>query len=376
MVVWLAANTLSYPQGGGHRWVYLNWALGLRSLGCKVVWLERVPKTTSPEELPKLMAALRSALRAFGFEDRVALCSSPENPILADSSSDWIDMTTADEADLLIDMDYLTWPHVVGRFRRSALIDIDPGLSQSLRAVKSHRDLAPHDFYFSIGETVGQPGSLIPDLGVKWHYTPPCVHLESWPVHPAPVGAAFTTVSHWNEGSVIKDGSGDYINDKRQAFAPFLDLPSRTSQPLELALCLGTDSDNDQKKLRDFGWNVRQAWDVTSSPGDYQSYIQGSKGEFSAAKPLYIRLRNAWISDRSICYLASGKPVIVEDTGPSRFLPDSAGLFRFKTVEAAAQCLDVVAAGYEHQCRLARQLAEEYFDSKKVVRQVLETALA
>ena len=223
---------------------------------------------------------------------------------------------------------------------------------------------------------MGQPGSLIPDLGVKWHYTPPCVHLESWPVHPAPVGAAFTTVSHWNEGSVIKDGSGDYINDKRQAFAPFLDLPSRTSQPLELALCLGTDSDNDQKKLRDFGWNVRQAWDVTSSPGDYQSYIQGSKGEFSAAKPLCLRLRNAWISDRSICYLASGKPVIVEDTGPSRFLPDSAGLFRFKTVEAAAQCLDVVAAGYEHQCRLARQLAEEYFDSKKVVRQVLETALA
>jgi hypothetical protein len=273
-------------------------------------------------------------------------------------------------------MDYMTWPEVTGRFRRSALIDIDPGLSQTLRVAKSSRDLAPHDVYFSIGETVGQPGSLIPDLGLKWHYTPPCVNLESWPIHPTPDGASFTTVSHWNESSVITDGRGEYINDKRQAFRPYLDLPRRTDQPLELALCLGTDPDNEEKKLRDFGWNVRQAWEVVSTPDDYQNYIQNSKGEFSATKPLCLRLQNAWISDRSICYLASGKPVIVEDTGPSRFLPDSAGLFRFKTIEGAAQCLDTVANDYERQCRLARQLAEEYFDSRKVVAKVLETALA
>jgi len=377
MLVWLLANTLRYPQGGGHRWVYLNWALGLRSLGCEVVWLERVQsKNTSREELSQLLAALRSALEPFCLGDRIALCSHPEDPILQVASPEWIDIAAAGEADLLLDMDYLTWPHVTGRFRRSALIDIDPGLSQSLRIVKSYRDLAPHDVYFSIGETVGQPGSLIPDLGLKWHYTPPCVHLESWPVHPAPNGAPFTTVSHWNESSVITDDRGDYVNDKRQAFRPYLDLPRRTNQPLELALCLGRDSDNDEGKLRYFGWNVRQAWDVAASSDDYQRYIQNSKGEFSAAKPLCLRLQNAWISDRSICYLASGKPVIVENTGPSRFLPDSAGLFRFKTVEGAAQCLDAVGSDYERQCRLARQLAEEYFDSRKVVGKVLETALA
>jgi len=376
MLVWLLANTLRYPQGGGHRWVYLNWALGLRSLGCEVVWLERVQsKNTSREELSQLLAALRSALEPFCLGDRIALCSHPEDPILQVASPEWIDIAAAGEADLLLDMDYLTWPHVTGRFRRSALIDIDPGLSQSLRIVKSYRDLAPHDVYFSIGETVGQPGSLIPDLGLKWHYTPPCVHLESWPVHPAPNGAPFTTVSHWNESSVIADDRGDYVNDKRQAFRPYLDLPTHTDQPLELALCLGTDSDNDEKELRGFGWNVRQAWDVAANCGDYQRYIQNSKGEFSAAKPLCLRLQNAWVSDRSICYLASGKPVIVENTGPSRFLPDAEGLFRFHTIEEAAQMLDAVAADYERQCRLARALAAEYFDAKKNLASVLERAL-
>jgi hypothetical protein len=356
--------------------VYLNWALGLRSLGCEVVWLERVQsKNTSGEELRQFLAALRSALQPFCLADRIALCAHPEDPILQVASPEWIDINAAGEADLLLDMDYLTWPEVTRRFRRSALIDIDPGLSQTLRVVKSHRDLAPHDVYFSIGETVGQPGSLIPDLGLKWHYTPPCVHLESWPVHPTPNGAPFTTVSHWIESNVITDARGDYVNNKRQAFRPYLDLPRHTNQPLELALCLGTDSDNDERELRDFGWNVRQAWDVTASCDDYQRYIQNSKGEFSAAKPLCLRLQNAWISDRSICYLASGKPVIVEHTGASRFLPHAEGLFRFHTMEEAVQMLDAVAADYERQCRLARALAAEYFDAKKNLARVLERAL-
>jgi hypothetical protein len=376
MQVWLLANTLRYPQGGGHRWAYLNWALGLRCLGCQVVWLERVQsKNASRGKLRELLAALRSALEPFGLAHRIALCSYADDPILQDASSEWISIDAAGEADLLLDMDYLTWPEITGRFKRSALIDIDPGLSQTLRVVKSSRDLAPHDTYFSIGETVGQPGSLIPDLGLKWNYTPPCVHLESWPVHPAPNGAPFTTISHWNESSVITDDRGNYVNDKRQAFRPYFNLPTRTSQPLELALCLGTDAGNEGKELRDSGWNVRETWDVAATSDDYRRYIQNSKGEFSAAKPLCLRLQNAWVSDRSICYLASGKPVIVENTGPSRFLPDAEGLFRFRTPEEAAWMLDTVAADYERQCRLARELAAEYFDAKKNVASVLDRAM-
>jgi hypothetical protein len=123
------------------------------------------------------------------------------------------------------------------------------------------------------------------------------------------------------------------------------------------------------------GWRLRNSFEVTTTPLQYQSYIQSSLGEFSCAKPSYVGLQTAWISDRSLCYLASGKPAVVQHTGPSRFLPDDAGLFRFRDVAEAACHLEMVAGDYERQCSLARALAEEYFDARKVVRRVLERAL-
>ena len=108
---------------------------------------------------------------------------------------------------------------------------------------------------------------------------------------------------------------------------------------------------------------------------DYQRYIQSSRGEFSCAKPSCVRLQNAWVSDRTLCYLASGKPAVVQHTGASRFLPDAAGLFRFSTLDEAAKQLEIVAADYDRQCQLGRALAEEYFDARKVAAQLLEQAL-
>ncbi|HEX2480301.1 MAG TPA: hypothetical protein VHQ69_00315 [Methylomirabilota bacterium] len=169
-------------------------------------------------------------------------------------------------------------------------------------------------------------------------------------------------------------GGEVWRNDKRAGFLPFINLPQRTPWPLELALCIRSDDEDWAELLRN-GWRIRHAWDVTSTPWDYQQYIQSSLGEFSCAKPSYARLRTAWVSDRTLCYLASGKPAVIEHTGPSRFLPDDGGVFRFRTVEDAADCLETVMAGYERQSRLARALAVEYFDAGKVLRRVLERAL-
>jgi hypothetical protein len=241
---------------------------------------------------------------------------------------------------------------------------------------KGQINVAPHDMYFTIGETVGQTGAQFPDCGIDWYYTSPCVALDWWPVHHAPADAPFTTVSNWYMDDWIEDIGGWYINDKRSGFLPFLDLPKRTSQPLELALCLKAEDDEGWVSLPEQGWNVRDALQVTATPQDYQRYIQNSRGEFSCVKPSCVRLQNAWVSDRTLCYLACGKPAIVQHTGPSRFLPDSAGLFRFRDVKEAVRCLETAAADYERQCRLARVLAEEHFDSRKVVKGVLERALA
>jgi hypothetical protein len=173
----------------------------------------------------------------------------------------------------------------------------------------------------------------------------------------------------------VEDDAGGYANDKRSGFLPYLDLPRHTNQPLELALRLA-GLDQARLELQERGWRVHEAYDIVSTPQDYQKYIQESRGEFSCVKPSCLHLENAWISDRTLCYLASGKPAIVQHTGPSRFLPDSAGLFRFCNLKEAAHYLESVAADYELQCKNARSLAEEYFDATKVVKHVLETTVA
>jgi hypothetical protein len=292
----------------------------------------------------------------------------------AELARGFLNLDAAAEADLLLNQNYRLPDDVVRRFRRSALIDIDPGLLQIWMSTRQLQ-VAPHHVYFTIGETVGQRGARFPDAGLEWQYTPPCVALDWWPVHPVPNDRLFTTVSQWYADEWLEHDGDVFRNDKRCGFLPFLHLPRHTKVPLELALPLGS-ADPERSQLEANGWRVRDAHEVGATPWDYRRYIQQSLGEFSCAKPSCVRLQNAWISDRTLCYLASGKPAVVQHTGPSRFLPDAAGLFRFRGVEDAARCLENVMADYERQCRLARALAEEFFDARNVVKSVMERALA
>ena len=364
------AKTLDYPQGGGHLWAYLNWALGLRALGCQVIWLEAITRPISADTIRNNVAALKLRLERYGLVNCLALHSSTNETLPPDVTSDCLNLDAATAADLLLELRYDTPSNIVERFRRSALIDLDPGLLQ-LWISKGQICLAPHDTYFTIGETVGQPGSRVPHMGLKWIYTPPCVVLDWWPTHAATTKAAFTTVAHWYAGGWLQDEA--YLDDKRSGFLPFLDLPLFTRQPLELALDLRPE---DEQTLKCRGWHLVDAHTVASTPWDYQHYIRDSFGEFSCTKPAYVSLETAWVSDRTLCYLASGKPAVVQHTGESRFLPDSAGLFRFRDIKEAAQSIDRVVIDYENQCKLARNLAEEYFDARKVVATVLERALS
>jgi hypothetical protein len=405
VTVCLSTNqTLNYPQGGGHLWVFLNWALGLRVLGCEVIWLETVSNKETVSalksrrkynglrlerdglverssdlmyEVQANVATLKRRLERYGLAENLALHSWSGETLSDEVAKGCLDLEAAAEADLLLNLRYNLPGEVVGRFRRSALLDIDPGLlqvwmSQGLVSVPQH------DLYFTIGETVGQPGAKFPDVGLKWHYTPPPVYLPEWPPVQADAMAPYTTVSHW------WDGTGGWVevqgelrnNEKRTAFLDYLDLPSRTSTRLELALGLAPSDEEESRLLEERGWKIRHAWTVSSEPELYRAYIQQSRGEFSVVKPSCVWLSNAWISDRTLCYLASAKPAVIQHTGPSRFLPDSEGLLRFRTLEEAARALSAVEADYERHCRLARELAEEHFDAQKVVGRVLERALA
>jgi hypothetical protein len=372
--VCLTANTLAYPEGGGHQWVFLNWALGLRACGCDVIWLELVSPKHSADRVRAWAQILAERLSRFDIT-ALALAHPSGEPLRGDVLGDNIDLASAAcETDLLLNPLAPTRPEIVKCFRRTALVDIDPGLLQSAMAT-GQLQVPPHDVYFTTGETVGQPGGPVADAGVEWHYTPPCVALREWPVTPAAPGGAFTTVTQWYMETWVVGPGECYRNDKREGFLPFLDLPRRTLQPLELAMPpQGIPEEIDELRMR--GWRVRDSYEVAASPWDYRLYIQRSRGEFSCAKPSCVRQQNAWISDRTLCYLASGRPAIVQHTGPSHFLPDREGLLRFRTIDEAAECLNAAADDYERHSRLARALSEEYFDAEQVVGRVVERALA
>jgi hypothetical protein len=164
------------------------------------------------------------------------------------------------------------------------------------------------------------------------------------------------------------------LKSSQTAFLQCIEIPTRIPTRLELALGAGELLDEEHGLWTVHGWDVSDAWDHASSPWDYQRYIQRSRGEFSCARPAYAQLQSAWSSDRTVCYLASGKPAIVEHGGPSSFLPERDGLFRFRTMDEAIPG-GAVESDHGHHARAARALAEEYLDSEAVIGSVLVRAL-
>jgi hypothetical protein len=378
------ANTVAYPKGGGHLWVYLQWALALRALGCRVIWLEGIDLDDSDPsaaarrrrrggDVAECVAALRARLDRYGLADALALYSMNGQALPADLTDGSLDLDEAADADLFLNLWHSQPARVLQRFRRSAFVDTDPGVLQVWISTGEIR-LAAHDIYFTIGETVGTPAARFPDGGLRWHYTPPPVFLGEWPQARAEPAAPYSTVTHWWGGTFEFQGM-TFSNEKWLAFLEYAELPLRTTAKFELAVCLGKHYDEWRARLEPFGWRIREAWDVSATPDQYRAYIQQSRGEFSCVKPYCVLFANAWISDRTLCYLASGKPAVVQHTGPSRFLPEAEGLFRFRSMDDAVGALAAIEADYERQCRLGRALAEEYFDSRQVVSHVLERAL-
>ena len=379
-VVLSAFNVANFPEGGGHFWVYMQYALGLRQLGCDVWWMERFIRGTNDHRDAAAIATFFDRMEEFGFGGKALLIAArdrhtpwTESILVGPSLSEAHALMR--RTDLLLNFHYAIEPDLLGRFRKTALVDIDPGLFQFWLS-RGQLAVPPHDRYFTTGETVGEPGSPIPDCGLPWVPIRPCVSLAEWDYAFDPARDAMTTVSAWSSGDWVKDDVVRYENSKRAAFLAFKDLPRHTTQPLELALFMVTDEDlEEQSLMQRLGWRVRPSRLVAGSPDAYRRYIRRSRGEFACAKRSCMEFQNAWVSDRTLCYLASGKPAVVQHTGPSRYLPDAEGLFRFHTIEGAAESLAAMNADYEHHCRAARALAEAHFDARKVTARILEVSL-
>jgi hypothetical protein len=254
------------------------------------------------------------------------------------------------------------------------LVDEDPAFTQIRHLTDEHaiERARQHTAFFSFGENIGRPGCAVPDDGLPWQPTRQPVSLETLPVTPGPMRGKFTTVMLW-DSYPARTHDGVRYGMKSESFMPYLDLPARVGPCFELAVGSATAP---RSLLRQHGWRIRDSRRPTRSVDTYHRYLQRSKAEWSVAKHGYVVSGSGWFSERSVAYMACGRPVLLQDTGFSAWLPTGSGVIPFTTAEEAAAGVEQIESRYEHHCREARNIAEEYFDARKVLPPLIERAIS
>jgi hypothetical protein len=277
------------------------------------------------------------------------------------------------KADLLILCGWTipSWRPEYDRPHRRIYVDFDPGFTQ-FRAAAGDRELtdmlARCERHFTIGQRLGAPDCPIPTLGYDWLPTVHPVCLAHWPV--ATTRARdFTTVMQWQSYQDVEFDGVRYGNKSRE-FAQFIEVPASTRQPIRVALSGGQPAE-----LAKFGWKVDVGWKVSFTPSDYHRFVSRSRAEFAVAKHGYVATRGGWFSDRSACYLAAGRPVVVQDTGLADWLPVGEGVLTFVTFDDALAGIETINADYRRHRRAARALAERMFATDRVLPDLLERAM-
>lgn len=374
----ILCGTIGRSGLGGQAWASLQYLLGFRALGHEVFYLEDCGDCSwvydwSKEEwtfdLAYPAAYVRDCLATFDLAER------------------WIYRTNAGslgapleefqafcaEADLLLmrAVPLWVWRPEYDRPRRRAFLDVDPGFTQISIANEDQglaRGVARCERRFTLAQRIGAPGCPIPDAGGPWLKTLPPVHLPEWPVSESE-GSHFTSIMRW-QGFREATYQGVSYGQRDREFPGFLDLPRATAQRFRIA-----QMGSDPKWLEGHGWEVAPGEVVSRTPDSYRDFIRNSRAEFSVPKNGYVRMRGGWFSDRSVCYLASGRPVLIEDTGLGDWLAVGDGLVTFTSLEEAVAGVDRINGDYPRHCRAARRLAETVFDAGRVLPALLDAAL-
>jgi glycosyltransferase involved in cell wall biosynthesis len=353
------------PYQGGASWAVLQYVLGLERLGHEVAFVEPMSATRAAAAEPYF----RLVLAGSGLS-RAALLVQ-ENATTVGSRYEDV-RTWFMRADLLLNFaGLLTDESLLESIPLRVYVDLDPAFSQLWHIEGVEMRFAGHTHYVTVGQAVGQDACPIPSCGVEWIPTVPPVVLERWPVADAISHDALTTVCNWRSyGSIEHDGV--FYGQKAHSLRNLMELPTRTDERLVLALAIDPAEQADLAELDRQKWGLVNPARVAGTPATYAAFIRGSKAEFGLAKSGYVLSRSGWFSDRSVCYLASGRPVVAQDTGFGAFIDCGAGLLSFATVDDAVAAIEELRSDYRRHSRAARALAEEHFDSDRVLTSLLE----
>lgn len=357
----------SVVRRGGQAMRVLQVLEGLRRLGHDVLFVEFLEETPQADTI----GYFREALQGRWSPQRAALLDASTGEGHAGAGADAV-AAFAESADALIELaaHYRRepWPLLDG-VRPRILFEQDPGYTHLWAADGDPRDIfGEHDVYYTVGANIGTSRSALPTLGIEWRPLWPPVVLDWWPVARALERDRFTTVGAWRDYGYL-DFDGQVLGPKVEEFEKFMELPRRTGETLELTLAID-DDDPDRERLRHAGWRLEDPG-IVSTPERYRAYVAGSRGEFSCAKGGYVGTRSGWFSDRSACYLAAGRPVVLQSTGFEDLLPTGEGAFAVNDIGEAAAAMAEIRADYPRHSRAARRLAEEFFDAERLMAHML-----
>lgn len=372
-----------YPLGG-MTWHYLQYLLGLVRLGHDVYYIEHSGNWPyNPVEqavVPRCgynVDYLARVMSHYGLAERWAYFFEVE--------ARWFGLSDVRRAEILTSADLLInvsgsigRPQEYRSVKRLAYIDTDPVFAQ-LKLARGDADFSArvdaHDVHFSFGERIS---GTMPDTGHQWLATRQPIVLSEWlndSTPPPPSRPTLTTIMNWTSYR-SESWQGRTYGQKDEEFKRFLDLPRRVpGVEFEIAGAPGTSHPTPRDVLASHGWRVVDPLVLCHDTNSYRSYIQRSWGEWSVAKNAYVAGRSGWFSERSACYLATGRPVILQDTGFSDVLPVGEGILPFTTLDEAAAAVEELQSHYSRHAAAARGIAESHFSSDAVLETLLRQAL-
>jgi hypothetical protein len=358
----------------GIAWQALQYLVGLERLGFETWYVENHganpydPRISSVvTECDYNVAYLKATLARFGLGERWAYWDAI-NDVYHGLSRERV-FTLLRESDALINLcgsTRLREEHMACPVR--IMVDTDPVYEQIKYAkadAAARAYLDAHSHFFTYGENVGGPGWIVPLCGIPWKPTRPPVVLDLWPEAPGEP-PCFSTIATWeNKGKDIEFEGQSYVWSKHVNFMRFLDLPARSKQCFTMAML--PPSPEVEALVSGQGWKLLDPRPISATLDAYAGFIRSSRGEFTVAKDIYVRPKSGWFSDRSVCYLASGRPVVTMATEFSRFYPVGEGLFEYTDAAGALAAIAEVGADYPRHAKAARRLAAEFFASDGVV---------
>ncbi len=361
-VVVVSGALANKPGNGGEAWVRTSWVRGLQRLGLETWFVEELhPGVAADAAIDWWSAEVSSA--GLGARSVLLHGDGTSGPLSPDECRDLLDAT-----DLLVNISgALRSPDLVRRPQRRAYVDLDPGYTQTWWAAGDDGGARQtHQLFFTVGELLGTSGCRLPTGGVRWEPCRQPVLIEDWQGGPPAEGAAYTTVCTWRApfGSPTVDGVT--FESKHHAMRRLAPLPERTAAPLELAASFDPCDEPDRSRMQEHGWRIVSASEAAGSSDSFRDYVWRSAGEVSAAQGVYAA-RSGWFSDRSVRYLAAGRPVVVQETGFSELVATGDGLLTFDDLDGAAAALERVAADPLFHQEAALALAAEHFEATRVL---------